>query len=171
MARSIVASLPYKLPTNKANALVTYVVNRRNTRRTRGLNDNVYPRLRFTGRKVDYRIEFGMGFGDYCEVYNPAVTSNSMEQRTQSCIVLYPTGNATGSWIFWNLVTGKHVRRSRWIELLTPVRIIDIINTYVCGKEIKLIKRTMMTYRFLKKGVIWSEPNHHLRPLFMKSKG
>lgn len=96
MARSIVAGLPYNLPTNKANALATYVVNRRNTRRTKCLSDNVCPRVRFTERKVDYRVEFGMGFGDYCEVYNPGVTSNSMDERTQSCIALYPTGNATG---------------------------------------------------------------------------
>ena len=134
MSRSINASIFFKIPKNKANAPVTYVVNRKNTRRIRALNDNVCPRVRFTGRKVDYKLEYGIGFGDYCEVYNPWVVSNSMEQRTQSCIALYPTGNITGSLIFWNLESGSLVRRSRWIKLLMTRKIINIVNNYAGSK-------------------------------------
>ena len=37
------------------------------------------------------------------------------------------------------LEIGKHVRRSRWIKLLTPGRIIDIINAHAGNKTIKLL--------------------------------
>jgi hypothetical protein len=53
--RSILASLPYELPRNRIKDLVTYAVNRLNTWRTKALKDNVCPRSRMTGRKIDYK--------------------------------------------------------------------------------------------------------------------
>ena len=40
MCGSINASLPFNITKNKAKALMTYVMNRKNTRRTRSLNGN-----------------------------------------------------------------------------------------------------------------------------------
>jgi hypothetical protein len=87
-ARSILAGLPYSLPKNRVKDLVTYVVNRMNTRRTTALSDNVCPRAKFTGKKIDYGKEFSLGFGDYVEAYDPKVRSDSMQERTEPCIAL-----------------------------------------------------------------------------------
>ena len=64
MIHSILAGLPYTLPKDKIKDLVVYAVNRINTRRTSALSDNVSPRVRFTGRKVNYKREYCLGFGD-----------------------------------------------------------------------------------------------------------
>jgi hypothetical protein len=129
IARSILAGLPYSLPRNRVKDLVTYAVNRMNTRRTRALNDNVCPRTRFTGKKIDYVREFMLGFGDYVEAYDPKVRSNSMEGRTEPCIALYPAANISGSWVMWNLKTDTYVRRTHWIKMRVTRDIIDTMNT------------------------------------------
>jgi len=52
-----------------------------------------------TGRKVDFKREYALTFGEYVEARNPKVVSNSMAPRTEPCLALYPTLNANGSWI------------------------------------------------------------------------
>ena len=127
-ARSILAGLPYSLPKNRVKDLVTYVVNRMNTRRTTALSDNVCPRTKFTGKKIDYEREFLLGFGDYVEAYDPKVTSNSMQGRTEPCIALYPAANVSGSWILWNMRTDTYVRRTHWMKMRTTREVIDAMN-------------------------------------------
>jgi hypothetical protein len=128
-ARSILVGLPYTLPQNRAKDLVTYVVNRLNTRRTSALNDNVCPRSKFTGRKIDYKREFMLGFGDYVEAYDPKARSNTMDARTEPCIALYPAANISGSWIFWNLKTDSYVRRTHWVKMRMTRNIVSRMNT------------------------------------------
>jgi hypothetical protein len=135
-ARSIIMGLPYALPRNRVKDLVTYVVNRMNTRRTSALNDNICPRTKFTGRKIDHDREFKLGFGDYVEAYNPKVRSNSMEPRTEPCIALYPAANVTGSWIMWNLVSDSYVRRSNWTKMQMTSTVIDKMNQLAGGKDL-----------------------------------
>ena len=102
------AGLPWKLAQDRIKDLVTYVVCRINTRRTTALNDNVAPRIKFTGRKINFKKEYALGFGDYVEAYDPSVVSNRVqEKRTQPCIALYPSTNINGSWIMWNIETKK----------------------------------------------------------------
>ena len=76
MVSAVVAGLPYKLPRVRVKDLVTYVINKINTRRSSAMNDNICPRVRFTGRKIDYRWEFLLGFGDYVEANDPSAWSN-----------------------------------------------------------------------------------------------
>jgi len=84
-------------------------------RRTKALADSVAPRVRFTGRREDYRKEFKAAFGDYVESYNPEVRSNAVDQeRSQACIALYPSANVSGSWILYHLKTQTRVRRSNF---------------------------------------------------------
>lgn len=53
--RSFLVGLSYKLPRNQVKDLVTFVVNRLNTRQTKALSsDNVCPRTKLTGRKIPY---------------------------------------------------------------------------------------------------------------------
>lgn len=106
--------MPYDLPRNRVKDLVTYVVNRMNTRRTCSLADNVCPRSKLTGRKINYKREYLLGFGDYVECYNPKVRSNSMKARSEPCIALYPSANISGSWVLWSLASETYVRRTHW---------------------------------------------------------
>jgi hypothetical protein len=163
-ARSVLAGLPYTLPKNRVKDLVTYVVNRMNTRRTSALNDNVCPRTRFTGRKIDYKREFMLGFGDYVETYDPKVRSNSMRERTEPCIALYPAANVSGSWIFWNLKTEAYVRRTHWIKMFMPQRVITSMNEHagiklVVKAEENVLKQEELQTRSTETVVPRAEPD------------
>ena len=48
------------------------------------------------GLQIDYLVEYKAGFGDYVEAYNPRMCSNTMQEHTELCIVLYLAGNVTG---------------------------------------------------------------------------
>ena len=111
------ASFPSHIPVNLVQNLVSYAVNRINTRRSSGSVSAVCPRIKSTGKKVNYKREFTLSFGDYVECYDPTSRENSTKERTNSCIALHPYGNITGSWHFLNLLTGRRVRRSRWVKM------------------------------------------------------
>jgi len=89
--------------------LVAYAVSRLNIRRTTAINQNVCPKVLFTGVKVNFKKELELAFGDYCEVYDG--TDNTSASRSIPCVALYPTSNSTGSWEFMNLSTKQRVRR------------------------------------------------------------
>jgi len=131
MMRSIIAGLPYSLPDARIKDLATYVVSRKNARSTLAAGNNVSPRVKFTGRKIDYAKEYGLKFGDYVECYDPTAQARSNDvtkKRTNSCIALYPSGNLNGSWIFWNLNSMTYVRRSQWRKMEMTELIVDIMN-------------------------------------------
>jgi hypothetical protein len=110
--RSIKASLPWKLPKALVKDLVAYAVARINIQRTMAINKNVCLKVLFTGKKVNFKKELELGFGDYCEVYNG--TDNTLKSRTNPCIALCPSNNTTGSWEFLSLTSNKRIRRTQW---------------------------------------------------------
>jgi len=112
MSRAVLSSLDYKLPLSFVNQLVTFCVSRLNVQTTSSLVGTWSPRVRMTGRKVDFKKEYALTFGEYVEARNPQVISNSMAPRTDPCIALYPTLNVNGSWKLYNLRTKKIVSRS-----------------------------------------------------------
>ena len=112
--RSVKHGLVYKLPDFMVKDLVTYCVCRLNVRRTKALQNNVCARVRFTGQRVNYKREFALGFGDFVQAKDPKAVSNSSDQRSESCVALYPATNFTGSWVFYNTESTKKVRRSRY---------------------------------------------------------
>jgi len=129
ICRSVLASLPYNLPEALVRDLVQYAVNRINVRRTTSLTDNRAPRVLFTGRRIDFKKEFKAGFGDYVEAYNPKVQSNAIDQpRTQACIALHPSANVVGSWILYNIATGKRVRRTNFRVMKMNDQVIASMN-------------------------------------------
>jgi hypothetical protein len=127
--RCVNAELPWKVPDELLDDLVKYATSRINARRTTASCNNVAPKVALTGKKINYEKEFGLSFGDYCEVYDPRCTSNdALENRTEPCIALYPTHNSTDSWMFRNLLTGKEVCRSNWTKMKPTQLVIDQIN-------------------------------------------
>jgi len=128
MARSVLNSLDYKLPLSFVNQLVTFCVSRLNVQTTSSLVGNWSPRVRMTGRKVDFKKEYALTFGEYVEARNPQAVSNSMAPRTDPCIALYPTLNVNGSWKLYNLRTKKIVSRSQYTKMKhTPDEIIKMM--------------------------------------------
>lgn len=126
--RSVKSGLPWKLPNVMVKDLVAYSVARMNIKRTTALNQNVCPKVLFTGMKINYKKELELAFGDYCEVYDG--TDNTSASRSIPCIALFPCNNSTGSWEFMNLMTKQRVRRSNWKLLATSELIIDTMNVF-----------------------------------------
>ena len=85
--RCVKSSLPWKLPQTMVKDLVAYAVARLNIRRTTAINHHVWPKVLFTGIKVNYKKELELVIGDYCEVYD--VTDNTSASRSVPCIALY----------------------------------------------------------------------------------
>jgi hypothetical protein len=126
MYRTVKAGLPWVLPSTRVKDLVTYCVNRLNLRTTSALHGTLCPRVLFTGIKPSYRKELSLAFGDYVELY--AGIDNTSKERSTPCIALYPVGNATGAWQFWNLRTGRYMRHSTSVKMRTNSLIVDTIN-------------------------------------------
>ena len=92
MCRGVLSDPPYTLPKIWINDLVLYLVNRRKTRRTKALNTNICTRVRFTsGRKIQWKNKFQVGFGDYVEARDLKKRSNTEKDHTEPCIALYPS--------------------------------------------------------------------------------
>jgi hypothetical protein len=73
--------------------------------RSVAINLNVAPKVLFTGMKSDFKKEFSLAFGDYCEVYDG--TDKTLKEQSVPSIVLYPCNNAAGSWAFLNMKSKK----------------------------------------------------------------
>jgi hypothetical protein len=112
MNRTVKAGLPWVLPKSRVKGLMTYGVSRVNLRRTSALDGTVCLKVLFTGIKPNYRKELSLAFGDYVEVHEG--TDNTSRERSVPCIALYPVGNATGTWQFWNLCKKRYMRHSTW---------------------------------------------------------
>jgi len=137
MARAVLNGLDYKLPLSFINQLITFCLSRINVMTTSSLTGNWCPRVRMTGRKVDFRKEYALT-GDYIEARDPKVVSNSMEPRTEPCIALYPTLNVNGSWKMYSLVTKRIVSRSQFLKpKFTPENIINSMNVLASKGMIK----------------------------------
>ena len=128
--RSVLAGLPWVQPKKLDGDLLTYCVSRKNLRSTPNSVESA--RVKFTGRKPDYRKELGIAYGDYCECFkdrsSTAKSKNVDVERTEPCIALYPTGNANGSWMFFNMTTKKRVRRTNWQKMVTADIVIEYMN-------------------------------------------
>ena len=113
LARATIQSLDFTMSKSLIKYLMTYCVSRINIRAGAGSSGgNTCPRVKLTGRRVNYKKEFALKFGDYVEVKDPKVISNSMSPRTSPAIALYPTASINGSWKFLNLETKKIVSRN-----------------------------------------------------------
>ncbi len=126
MYHTVKSGLPWCLPNTRVKDLVMYCVSRMNLCTTSALQGTVCPRVLFTGVKPNYRKELALAFGDYVELYTG--TDNTSRERSTPCIALYPVGNSTGAWQFWNLHSGKYMRHSTWVRMNTNELIIDAVN-------------------------------------------
>jgi hypothetical protein len=124
--RSMLSSLPYKLPKSLLQYAVMFAMSRANLIRhstTHELHQLSSKEL-FTGVKTDYKRDVRVAFGDYCEVRAP-YSNNSMSERTNSGIALLPTGNANGSVQFFMLKSKGVVIRDKFVFCpISPMRLL-----------------------------------------------
>ena len=111
--RTHIHYLPYALPLIALSMCVLYCVSRLNYQPTHVRDGGVCPRETFLGRKSDGKRDFRCAFGDYVMSTVPT-TDNSMRPRTEDCVVMFPTGNRTGSVKMLSLATGKIVTRDQF---------------------------------------------------------
>jgi hypothetical protein len=123
--RKVKHGLPWKLPRVLVKDLVGYSVSRLNIPRTQALNENVCPRVLFTGVPVPYK-ELTVAFGDYVEAYEG--TDNTSGARSLAFIALCPVGNSTGPWTLWKIDTRVRVRRTNFKRLVTSELVINSMN-------------------------------------------
>ena len=101
MARSIISNLDWTMPKALVNELITFCVSRMNVMMSKSISGDECPRVKLTGRKIDYKKEFALTFGDYVETKNKdknAISNSITQRRSDPCIALYPTLNVQGSW-------------------------------------------------------------------------
>ena len=94
MGRSIVENLDWTMPRALINGLIMICVCRLNTMMSKSIMGDESPRVRFTGRRVDYKEEFALTFGDSCEVKNKdkgAISNKITQRRSDRCRAQYPT--------------------------------------------------------------------------------
>ena len=84
----IQSDLQWKIPLCLQDNVVKYYVSRLHARRTKALNTKICPRVRMTGRKINYQKEFGLAFGNYVEDKTRQGRTNTMEDRSEPCIGL-----------------------------------------------------------------------------------
>jgi hypothetical protein len=93
-------------------------MSRINIERSVAINLNVVPKVLFTGMKSDFKKEFSLAFGDYCEVYDGM--DKTLKEQSVPSIVLYPCNNAAGSLAFLNMKSKKQrLQRSQWVKMVT----------------------------------------------------
>jgi hypothetical protein len=127
--RSFINSLPYQITRQMLIYLVqylTFMIN--NFPRSTSLVENMSPREKLTGKKLDYAVDCKLEFGDYVHANAENNIKNSMQSRTFPAICLGPVGNIQGSYYFLNLNTWEVNKRRGWVKLPLPNDIIQKIN-------------------------------------------
>jgi hypothetical protein len=104
-----------------------FVTSRINLMPHRAGLSNISPSEAFRGRKIDFKRDLRLGFGEYCEVFDPRA-DNSMRSRTQAAISLMPSGNVSGSVKFLSLASGKTIVRDQFTQLPCTDIVINQMN-------------------------------------------
>ena len=95
-----------------------------------GISENFSPREIVTGRKIDMKKDCRALFGAYVEASRDADVTNTMAERTHSCISLGPSGNLQGSLKCFDLITGKVIVRRTFRTIPIPDRILKLVNRW-----------------------------------------
>lgn len=96
----------------------------------RRLDRGPCPRVGFTGVKLDYKRDLRSDYGEYCEVSVASGSASGGKEaaRSVSAISLCGSGNAKGSWWFFDIQTMKPFLADRWTALPTTDLVIERMN-------------------------------------------
>ena len=96
--------------------LIKYAVSRIILLPTRNSEEYISPREKIYGKIIDVDKELKHGFGDFVHVH-PDRVDNTNRARGHVGIALMPSGNATGSWVYYLLHNGETVIRGKVTNL------------------------------------------------------
>jgi hypothetical protein len=136
--RCIVSELPYNdsIPDQIMIHLLQFIAFWINAMPSESGVSEVYsPREIVTGMKLDFKRHCRARFGAYVEASYDDDITNTLKDRTYSCIALGPTGNIQGSMKCFDLKTGRVVKRRTITVLPMPDRIIKQVQKW--GKKSK----------------------------------
>ena len=133
-ARCVKSTLPYRfkaLPNAIIKAMLYNVILWMNAFISpQGVSETYSPRELVLRRQLKWKLHARANFGCYFEAYDepgPNET-NTQAERTVACINLGPTGNFQGTHKFFNLATGRVIKRRSFKELPMPDSVIERVN-------------------------------------------
>ncbi|NBR23750.1 MAG: hypothetical protein EBU08_08270, partial [Micrococcales bacterium] len=128
--RAHATTLPFRLTTQLIICLIYYCVQAINSFPTRTMATVASPRELFTGRKLDYRRDCVIEFGQYAQVVEDlsSAEKNTLRERTVDAIAVRNVGNVQGSVEFLSLSTWRLIIRDKWITLPMPRSVIEKLN-------------------------------------------
>jgi hypothetical protein len=94
-----------------------------------GISDTISPRTLLLGETLDYKKQFRLSIGDYCQVHENDTPRNSQLPRTQGAICLGPSGNTQGGYYFMSLRSGLKITRYSWTFIPMPDTVIAWVDT------------------------------------------
>ena len=115
--RSVRAGLPFRrLPREVIKQMARFVVMWLNAFPCKnGISNTFSPRTIITGTTMSYRLHARLPFGAYAEIHdNPDPSNLTNVARTSPALCCGPTGDHRGTYIFYNLATGKLNNRHQW---------------------------------------------------------
>jgi len=128
--RSVLAGLPYRLPTGLIKHLISYVVTMINMV-PRSSGCGVSAREQLTGKKVNVAKELKLPFGEYCLVKTVGNKSNNIrDERCEGCICIGPALNGRGTQKFWTLRTHSIISSDNYRVVPMPQEAIEAIQHY-----------------------------------------
>lgn len=127
--RAFVTTLPYKLPIIVLIHVVYYQVTMINHfPKTSSVDPDISPKMLLTGVKIDYKRDCQLKLGEYVQVHDEDMITNTMKERTLGAICLGPVGNAQGSYNFLSLKTWRVIKRKTWVSVPMPQHVIELLN-------------------------------------------
>lgn len=128
--RAHVTTSPYKMYSLILMWLVYFCVTRINMMPCRTRVNEVSPFEAMTGRKLDFKRDLRVSFGEYAQSVIPDVEPKNdvTKQRTAACITLCPTGNLQGSVMMLHLKSLRVVARDHWTIMPMPDVVVNYLN-------------------------------------------
>jgi hypothetical protein len=138
-ARGIITTWPYtKVPNAMKIHCVFYCVFFINmTPKKNGVSIFMSPREIVHGSTLDYNKHCRLMFGEYVQVHEDLLVTNTMQSRTTGAIALGPYGNEQGGYKFLSLTTGRVIVRRSWTSLPVPAEVVNSVAA-LAAKEVQI---------------------------------
>lgn len=143
--RAVLHSLPYTLPASFMQYLCNFVAFCLNVVPSHTRMDSISPREAFSGRKLNAKTDLRVSFGEYVQATVPD-PDNSMKERTDGAIALYPSGNPDGGWYFFNLKTQRVFLRNHWTTIPMDSSVVEHMNKLAANQKRKLRPEPRFSY-------------------------
>jgi hypothetical protein len=95
-----------------------------------GVSDTLSPRKIVLRHRLDFKKHCQAPFGSYCEAHDEPTPTNNMSSRATPAFVLGPTGNLQGTYKFFNLETGKKIKRRQFTSYPMPDSVIKKVEKF-----------------------------------------